>query len=67
MAWKAITITLLSIYDFTAGHDRHDSAWVKIGLAVRMAQDLRLMMDNQTTLGNAEKEERRRSKTASGA
>ncbi|KAM0326528.1 hypothetical protein ACHAQA_006397 [Verticillium albo-atrum] len=54
------TITLLSIYDFTAGHDRHDSAWVKIGLAVRMAQDLRLMMDDPTTLGNAEKEERRR-------
>ncbi|KAM9875468.1 zn 2cys6 transcription factor [Verticillium dahliae] len=54
------TITLLSIYDFTAGHDRHDSAWVKIGLAVRVAQDLRLMMNDQTTLDNAEKEERRR-------
>ncbi|PCD26111.1 hypothetical protein AU210_012543 [Fusarium oxysporum f. sp. radicis-cucumerinum] len=54
------TITLLSLYDFTAGHDRHDSAWVKIGLAVRIAQDLRLMMNDLTTMGNAEKEERRR-------
>lgn len=43
-----------------AGHDRHDSAWVKIGLAVRIAQDLRLMMNDLTTMGNAEKEERRR-------
>ncbi|KAF7557746.1 hypothetical protein G7Z17_g498 [Cylindrodendrum hubeiense] len=54
------TIMLLSIYDFTAGHDRHGSAWVKIGLAVRISQDLRLMLDHPTSIGVAEREERRR-------
>ncbi|KAH7121809.1 fungal-specific transcription factor domain-containing protein [Dactylonectria estremocensis] len=54
------TIMLLSIFDFTAGHDRHNSAWVKIGLAVRISQDLRLMLDCPTSIGVAEKEERRR-------
>ncbi|KAH7000789.1 fungal-specific transcription factor domain-containing protein [Ilyonectria destructans] len=54
------TIFLLSIFDFTAGHDRHSSAWVKIGLAVRISQDLRLMLDCPTSIGVAEKEERRR-------
>ncbi|KAH7376858.1 fungal-specific transcription factor domain-containing protein [Plectosphaerella cucumerina] len=55
------TMTLLSMYDFTAGHDRHDSAWVKIGVAVRMAQDLCLMMEDTTgTLTTTDAEERRR-------
>jgi hypothetical protein len=43
-----------------AGHGRHGSAWVKIGLSVRIAQDLRLMMDVDTDLSPAEQEERRR-------
>ncbi|KAH6663977.1 hypothetical protein F5X68DRAFT_177695, partial [Plectosphaerella plurivora] len=55
------TITILSMYDFTAGHDRHDSAWVKIGVAVRMAQDLCLMTeDAAASLTPTDAEERRR-------
>ncbi|KAH8803719.1 fungal-specific transcription factor domain-containing protein [Xylogone sp. PMI_703] len=54
------TITLLAIFDFTAGHARHGSAWVKIGLSVRIAQDLRLMMDFTADLSPADQEERRR-------
>ncbi|KAH7111211.1 fungal-specific transcription factor domain-containing protein, partial [Dactylonectria macrodidyma] len=54
------TIMRLSLYDFTTGHDRHGSAWVKIGLAVRISQDLRLMLDYPTSIGVAEREERRR-------
>ncbi|KAH6662904.1 fungal-specific transcription factor domain-containing protein [Plectosphaerella plurivora] len=55
------TITLLSIFDFTAGHERHDQAWVKIGLAIRISQDLRLMIDDESLLlSYAEREERRR-------
>lgn len=55
------TITLLSIFDFTAGNSRHGSAWVKIGMAVRIAQDLRFMMEeNSTRLSYADQEEQRR-------
>ncbi|KAE8378086.1 fungal-specific transcription factor domain-containing protein [Aspergillus bertholletiae] len=55
------TITLLAIFDFTAGHERHGSAWVKIGISVRIAQDLRLMMDHDIPdLSPADQEERRR-------
>ncbi|GAD93729.1 hypothetical protein NECHADRAFT_44766 [Paecilomyces variotii No. 5] len=54
------TITLLAIFDFTAGHSRHGSAWVKVGLSVRIAQDLRLMMDANTNISLADQEERRR-------
>lgn len=56
------TITLLAIFDFTAGHTHHGSAWVKIGLSVRIAQDLCLMIDpdSNTTLSPADQEERRR-------
>jgi hypothetical protein len=43
-----------------AGPSRHGSAWVKIGLSVRIAQDLRLMMDVNDTLSFADQEECRR-------
>src|ERR1700709_621108 len=49
-------VVLISI----AGHSRHGSAWIKIGLSVRMAQDLRLMMDVNMNIQPAEQEERRR-------
>ena len=45
---------------YVAGRLRHGSAWVKVGLAVRMAQDCGLMLDNATHLPYAEQEERRR-------
>ncbi|KAH6974624.1 fungal-specific transcription factor domain-containing protein [Ilyonectria sp. MPI-CAGE-AT-0026] len=54
------TITLLAIFDFTAGKARHGSAWVKIGLSVRMAQDLKLMLEDDATFPWPEREERRR-------
>ncbi|KAK8093150.1 uncharacterized protein PG998_014551 [Apiospora kogelbergensis] len=54
------TIALLGLFDFTAGRLRHGSAWVKVGLAVRMAQDCGLMLENATYLPYAEQEERRR-------
>lgn len=43
-----------------AGRSRHGSAWVKVGLAVRIAQDCGLMLENATSLPYAEQEERRR-------
>ncbi|OQV03574.1 Fungal specific transcription factor domain-containing protein [Cladophialophora immunda] len=54
------SLTLLSIFDFSAGHDRHALAWVKIGLSVRIAQSMRLMMENRTNMSYADQEERRR-------
>ncbi|KAM6525900.1 hypothetical protein FALCPG4_011432 [Fusarium falciforme] len=54
------TITLLAIFDFTAGKARHASAWVKIGLSVRIAQDLKLMVEDDATLPAPKREERRR-------
>ncbi|KAK0387653.1 hypothetical protein NLU13_3898 [Sarocladium strictum] len=54
------TVALLGLFDFTAGRLRHGSAWVKVGLAVRMAQDCGLMLENATHLPFAEQEERRR-------
>ncbi|KAJ3560206.1 hypothetical protein NPX13_g9383 [Xylaria arbuscula] len=54
------TITLLAIFDFTAGQSRHGSAWIKIGISVRIAQDLRLMMDSSTDFSYVDQEERRR-------
>jgi hypothetical protein len=39
---------------------RRRAAWVKIGLAVRISQDLHLMMEPDPTLPVAEQEERRR-------
>ncbi|KAH0844014.1 hypothetical protein FOPE_08656 [Fonsecaea pedrosoi] len=54
------TITLLAIFDFTAGPSRHGAAWVKIGMAVRIAQDLRFMIEPGNHIPFDEAEERRR-------
>ncbi|KAL4913028.1 fungal-specific transcription factor domain-containing protein [Aspergillus aurantiobrunneus] len=54
------TMILLSIVDFNAGHSRQGAAWVKIGLAVRIAQELRLMIDDRVDLSPVDQEERRR-------
>ncbi|CEJ61031.1 hypothetical protein PMG11_09577 [Penicillium brasilianum] len=54
------TVAMLGLFDFTAGRSRHGSAWVKVGLAVRIAQDCGLMLENATYLPYAEQEERRR-------
>ncbi|KAJ5110309.1 hypothetical protein N7532_002954 [Penicillium argentinense] len=54
------TMALLALFDFTAGPERHNSAWVKIGLAVRLAQDLHIMEEPDATLPASEKEEHRR-------
>ncbi|TVY37813.1 putative transcriptional regulatory protein [Lachnellula subtilissima] len=51
-------ITLLSIIDFTAGR-RHQS-WLKIGLSIRIAQDLCLMNEPNPSLSYEDQEERRR-------
>ncbi|KIN00054.1 hypothetical protein OIDMADRAFT_146481 [Oidiodendron maius Zn] len=52
------TITLLSIIDYTAG--RRHPAWLKIGMAIRVAQDLCFMMEPDLSLTYADQEERRR-------
>ncbi|KAL6249735.1 hypothetical protein RBB50_003590 [Rhinocladiella similis] len=54
------SLTLLSIFDFTAGKNRHCFAWIKIGLAVRFAQDMKLMLESAHDLPFAVQEERRR-------
>ncbi|KAF5646893.1 zn 2cys6 transcription factor [Fusarium sp. NRRL 25303] len=54
------TVALLGLFDFTAGRLRHGSAWVKVGLAVRIAQDCGLMLENAAHLSYAQQEERRR-------
>lgn len=46
--------------NYLAGRSRHGSAWVKVGLAVRIAQDCGLMLENATHLPYADQEERRR-------
>ena len=46
--------------DTLAGKDRHTSAWLRIGLSVRLAQNLKLMMESATHLPVSEQEERRR-------
>ncbi|KAH6664263.1 fungal-specific transcription factor domain-containing protein [Halenospora varia] len=51
-------ITLLSIFDYTAG--RRHPAWLKIGLSIRIAQDLRLMVEPDVGLSFIEQEEHRR-------
>ncbi|KIW85127.1 hypothetical protein Z517_00516 [Fonsecaea pedrosoi CBS 271.37] len=53
------SLTLLSIFDFS-GKGRHALAWVKIGLSVRIAQSMRLMMESRNALSHADQEERRR-------
>jgi hypothetical protein len=52
-------LALLAIIDATAGRRR--AAWVKIGMAVRISQDLRMMEepDVEAGLGLLEREERR--------
>ncbi|UPL00322.1 hypothetical protein LCI18_011256 [Fusarium solani-melongenae] len=50
--------SILAIIDFTAG--RTSSGWLKIGLAVRISQDLQLMQEPDNSLLPAEQEERRR-------
>ncbi|KIW23324.1 uncharacterized protein PV07_11532 [Cladophialophora immunda] len=50
---------VLTVYG-VAGRTRHGSAWVKIGMAVRIAQDLGLMLDTAHHLPYADQEERRR-------
>ncbi|KAK5064314.1 hypothetical protein LTR84_000147 [Exophiala bonariae] len=46
--------------DLGTGQSRHGSAWIKIGIAVRIAQDIGLMLDAAPHLPYAEQEERRR-------
>ncbi|KAI8943320.1 hypothetical protein NX059_001340 [Plenodomus lindquistii] len=50
--------TLLAIVDFTAC--KHETAWIKIGVAVSMAQSLHMMKEPSTSLSFAAQEERRR-------
>ncbi|EKG21391.1 Transcription factor fungi [Macrophomina phaseolina MS6] len=47
-------------HHYEAGRSRHGSAWVKIGVAIRIAQDLKLMLPPPTGLPPAVQEERRR-------
>ncbi|KAM0456341.1 hypothetical protein ACHAPV_007283 [Trichoderma viride] len=49
---------ILGVVDFTCG--RTSSGWLKIGLAVRIAQDLQLMREPKNTLSPIEQEEHRR-------
>ncbi|KAK1253445.1 hypothetical protein MKX07_001522 [Trichoderma sp. CBMAI-0711] len=49
---------ILGVVDFTCG--RTSSGWLKIGLAVRIAQDLQLMREPSSTLSPIEQEEHRR-------
>ncbi|KKK15186.1 hypothetical protein ARAM_002011 [Aspergillus rambellii] len=51
-------VNMLAIVDYTAG--RVSSAWLKIGLAARVSQDLRLMAEPSGFLSFTEQEERRR-------
>lgn len=52
------TILLLAIVDYTDG--RTQSAWIRVGLAIRLAQDFRLMMEPDHDLPPLQQEERRR-------
>ncbi|KAL6910718.1 fungal-specific transcription factor domain-containing protein [Trichoderma evansii] len=49
---------ILGVVDFTCG--RTSSGWLKIGLAIRIAQDLQLMKEPKNTLSPIEQEEHRR-------
>lgn len=51
-------LSMLAVLDFTAGHPRH--GWVKVALAVRFAQALRLNEEPDSALPAWEREERRR-------
>ncbi|KAL3475690.1 fungal-specific transcription factor domain-containing protein [Aspergillus californicus] len=50
-------LALLATIDATAGRRR--AAWVKIGMAVRISQDLKMMLEPDESLPAAEREERR--------
>ncbi|KAJ5665786.1 uncharacterized protein N7477_008234 [Penicillium maclennaniae] len=50
-------LALLAVIDATAGRRR--GAWVKIGMAVRISQDLRMMQEPSSRLCEMEREERR--------
>ncbi|KAF2635184.1 hypothetical protein P280DRAFT_473935 [Massarina eburnea CBS 473.64] len=52
------TILLLAIIDYTDG--RTQGSWIKVGLAIRLAQDSRLMVEPEKNLPAAQQEERRR-------
>ncbi|POS78362.1 hypothetical protein DHEL01_v203243 [Diaporthe helianthi] len=54
----AQTLNILAIIDFTSG--RISSGWLKIGLAIRIAQDLQLMKEPSEELSSVEREEHRR-------
>ncbi|KAJ5176252.1 uncharacterized protein N7482_002129 [Penicillium canariense] len=50
-------LALLAVIDATAGRRR--GAWVKIGMAVRISQDLQLMLEPGSGFSNMERDERR--------
>jgi hypothetical protein len=52
------TILLLAIIDYTDG--RTQASWIKVGLAIRLAQDFRMMVEPDRDLPPAQQEERRR-------
>lgn len=52
------TMALLVVFDFAAG--KQHSAWTKAGIAIRIAQALRLMLEPPATLSTIEQEEHRR-------
>ncbi|KAL8678770.1 MAG: hypothetical protein Q9186_004921 [Xanthomendoza sp. 1 TL-2023] len=52
------TILLLAIIDYTDG--KTQGAWIKVGLAIRIAQDFRLMLETDPELPPIQQEERRR-------
>ncbi|KAF2098005.1 hypothetical protein NA57DRAFT_57175 [Rhizodiscina lignyota] len=54
------TLALLAIFDFTAGKSRQGSSWLKIGIAIRIAQDLRLMMEPEEDMSAVDLEQCRR-------
>ncbi|KAJ6031251.1 hypothetical protein N7540_001983 [Penicillium herquei] len=51
------SLAILAVIDATAGRRRN--AWVKIGMAVRIAQDLNMMLEPTSTLPELERDERR--------
>ncbi|KAI7778649.1 hypothetical protein LA080_001882 [Diaporthe eres] len=54
----AQTTNILAIIDFTSG--RISSGWLKIGLAIRIAQDLQLTKESAEELSDVERERQRR-------
>ncbi|KAJ5172449.1 hypothetical protein N7492_005042 [Penicillium capsulatum] len=51
------TLALLALIDATAGRRR--GAWVKIGMAVRISQDLQMMLEPDSSFSDLERDERR--------